>query len=367
MKKIFISGSVMSGKSSLFYLLDGHSKILANVIHDKLINALIDIQLKCIHDVDSLLNKSDRRLEKNIDVISKKNNKKFNMSIYDLRNSLNKANLNHLERYSFLKIYPNFFSRKNWTYLDFNFNFENFQKMWKDQIFNQRNKQILKLENLFEIFYKSFFIAWNDHNNIDINTNFNEKIFVSKLPNNIQSIEFIMEEKFDSKIIYLERDLIGTLKSRTLHYMISRNFDIKNFDKYFYIMAKSTFLDKLIKERKKIRLIQSKYPSQILITSLEKIVNKKREEINKITDFCKINYEEILNFPTYCKLKIGNDHFDKVHDDEQPISKSNNFFVNLRIGNFKYVKIIDFLKFFNKSMIYIFLKIKKKLPFGLKY
>ena len=39
-KKIFISGSAYSGKSSLIYLFEGHSKILSNVIHFKIVDAL---------------------------------------------------------------------------------------------------------------------------------------------------------------------------------------------------------------------------------------------------------------------------------------------------------------------------------------
>ena len=51
MKKIFISGTFLSGKQTLLYLLDNHQEIISNFIHDQLISFIIDLNLKIENNV----------------------------------------------------------------------------------------------------------------------------------------------------------------------------------------------------------------------------------------------------------------------------------------------------------------------------
>ena len=103
-QKIFISGSVQSGKATFGYLLDGHPNILCNIIHDQLINSIKHLQQFCNNDFKKTRENDDKRNEKNIFCKSKRFNKEKEISIYDLREAIFKSNLHHIERLAFLKI-----------------------------------------------------------------------------------------------------------------------------------------------------------------------------------------------------------------------------------------------------------------------
>ena len=299
--------------------------------------------------------------KKNIFCKKKKKNKKNEISIYDLRRALFEGNLSHLERFAFLKSIPILFSRRDYQWLKFNFDYESFEKAWKDDIFNTADKKEIFLEDLLDIFYRKLFIHWKGHVEINDENDLLGKTIVSKLPNEISSIKLVLEEKFNAKIIYVERDLIGTLKSRTLNYLITRNINISEFDKYFYINIKSKFLDILKKERLEINKIKDIFNDKIFITSLEKITFNRKEEIKKVLEFCNLNYNEIVNTPTYLSEYINSKNFDKINDDEIKISEKNIFFVNLMINNKKYLKDISiklYFIYFKELLLSLYLKFR---------
>ena len=133
MKKIFISGTLLSGKQTLLYLLDSHQEVISNFIHDQLISFIIDLNLKIKNNV-KIKKKFNDKL--NLDIIEIINNQKQKTKITfdDFSNSL-KSNIQHLERLSLLKIMPNYFSAIEKNYLSFDFNFEKFKENIKTEIF----------------------------------------------------------------------------------------------------------------------------------------------------------------------------------------------------------------------------------------
>ena len=58
---------------------------------------------------------------------------------------------------------PNCLSALNNSYLNFDFNFENFKKEIKSEIF-LNNKKIFQIEEIFEIFIYKFISNWNNLN-----------------------------------------------------------------------------------------------------------------------------------------------------------------------------------------------------------
>ena len=361
MQKIFIAGSVQSGKATFGYLFDGHPDILCNIIHDQLIKSIKHLQLTCNNGIGIKNQYKDKKNEKNILCKSKKLNKSKEISIYDLRESIFKSNMHHLERLAFLKIYPFYFSRRDYQWLKFDFDYENFEKSWKEQIFSSSNKKDLFLEEIFDIIYKNIFLNWSDLKNINNYSDLSNKVMISKLPNDIASIELILEENFDAKVIYVERDLIGTLKSRTLNHIISRNIDLEEFDKHFNTMIKSKFLNKLQKEREKIKNLKKNFNDKIFITSLEKITFDRENEMKKILDFCNLQHHEIVNKPTYLSADLNPNNLDKINDDEINISEKNYFFVNLLINNKENLKKFNiqlYFKYYKEFMISFYLKIR---------
>ena len=172
MKKIFISGFLGSGKATLLFLLDGHPDILCNVIHDKFVNCLIALEKLCINNIDNHSEKiqSNKSLKNKV-IVSRRLNKKTNISIVDLREALHNTGLYHLERYSLVKKYPNFFSgdkrddRHKWFtnfYLVRNFFEKNSINFEIKKVIKQRNKfkPLFYLENYLAKFFPNFF-SWS--------------------------------------------------------------------------------------------------------------------------------------------------------------------------------------------------------------
>ena len=363
MKKIFISGSVFSGKQTLLYLLEGNKNIFSNFIHDKLIDSMISLQTKCIDDLDKKISFIDKKNCKDIFVHSIKKKKKYQLSIYQFREIINNSNIRHTERYAFLKLMPNTYSVNN-DFLEFNFNFSKFEEGWKQDIFNSAKE--LSIENIFDILTINFLKSWDDINTLfDVNKT-QDYIYASKLPNHPEAVKLVLEENFDAKIIFVERDLIGLLKSRSLHQIRERFDKIDNLDKYFYYNLKSGFLDKLKNERVIFKNLMKKYPEKLLVTSLENLIFDTEKEMNKILNFIGITAANFSYKATYCGKDLTDKHQKIINDDQYQISNNNNVFAKLRIFGIGYVKKISFVVFLKSIKIIIFsiyLNLKYKLKF----
>ena len=149
--KIFISGSAYSGKSSLIYLLEGHSEILANVLHFKIIDSLNEIN-NTFNWIDHSKKEDSNELafffkkDKSITKISKKDYQKLFNRIYDF-----------LKDHAIKKQYPNLITSFQDTWLEFNFDYENFEKKIIDQLFKHGNSITISYEDYIDIFYYNFF------------------------------------------------------------------------------------------------------------------------------------------------------------------------------------------------------------------
>ena len=357
MKKIFISGFLGSGKATLLFLLDGHPDILCNVIHDKFVNCLIALEKLCITNIHNHHEKiqSNKSLKNKI-IVSRRLNKKTNISIVDLREALHNTGLYNLERYSLVKKYPNFFSGDKREFLNFNFDYEKFENGWKTEIFeNEKENHEYYLEEIYDIFYKNFFKSWKDLNNSSLE----KKFFASKLPNNIESIEYVLKENMDAKIVYVDRSTIGLVKTKTLTHLKLHNLSIDKFNENFYVTSKSKFVDKICDEKKRIKELKKKYPDKIFLSSLENIVFNTKKELEDILNFCNLDYNECVNYPSYCFKRIEDDHLLKINDDTHELNNKNNFFITLRINDKKNIKFGHYLIYLKEYLMYLYLKIKK--------
>tara|TARA_B100000989_G_scaffold296386_1_gene279528 strand:- start:22816 stop:23895 length:1080 start_codon:yes stop_codon:yes gene_type:complete len=353
-KNIFISGGVLSGKSTIIYLFDGHQDFLVNAIHLQLIKSFENL----INDFKNRKNNS-RKLDEKITFTLNYKNKLYPMREKDLENIFFESEFKHLEKYSTTKLYPNFTSALEKDYLDFNFDFNNFIKMLKDDLRNEKNP--LSFEDFIGKLYYVFFLNWKDKKFIDSKNSFNKKYIVSKLPNHIRSVEFSLKEILNSKIIYVDRNIMGIMKSRVLHFIKVRNLDIKDFDKHFFALSKGDFFKKIKSQKKKIYLMKKKYPNRIFLTSLEAIVEDTENEMKKISNFLNVKFDPILTKITYLSREINDLHTYQINDDKYQISEKSEFFVNLMLSNWSYlvqVKKYFFIKYFKEVLISIYLKLK---------
>ena len=361
MKKIFVAGSAFSGKQTLLYLLEGNKNIFCNVIHDKLIDAMFFLQSKCTDNLDKKILFIDKRNIKDIFVHSIKKKKKYQVSIYQFREILNNSNINNTERYAFLKLMPNTFSVNN-EFLEFNFNFSKFEEGWKQDIFNSSEE--LSIEYIFDILAINFLKSWDDINGLFDANKTQDYVYASKLPNHPEAFKLVLEENFDAKIIFVERDFVGLLKSRSLHQIKDRVDKIDNLDKYFYYNLKSGFLDKLKNEKAIFKNLMKKYPEKLLVTSLENLIFDTEKELVKILNFIGSTANNFSFKATYCGKDLIDNNQKIIYDDQYKISNINAVFAKLRIFGISYVKKLSFIVFLKSIKVIIFsiyLNLKYKL------
>lgn len=358
MKKIFISGSLLSGKQTLIYLLDGHSQTLCNPIHDQLIKSIKNIMETHGYPISQRKNDLQHKLRKI--VTFRTGNKKYELLFSDYLRHLSASNISRIEHLAFLKIMPNYFSMKKLEYLPFSFDFENFIKKNKYDIFYNIHKEISN-ENLYDIHLRNFFLSWKDQKKIKNKTKLDKKIIITKLPNNLNYIKFLIKENYDALVIYVDRTVEGILKSRTLNTLQNKNIELSYFDKYFYYNLNSNFLDKIKKEKEKILILKRNFPNKIFITSLEKLIYERKKEMTKIMKFCNLNIDEICYYPTYCGKRLNKRNFKTINDDQFKISEKNLFYLKVRMGNLTKIEVFKNIKFIKELLLGILFNFRNKL------
>jgi len=355
MRNIFIGGGTASGKSTIIYLFDGHPEFLVNAIHFQIIEAFQNL-------INNYKKIKDRKIivEKNFCFFLEYKRKNYYITEQDLENIFFDINVKKLEKYSNEKTYPNHTSALKKDFLKFNFDFQNFMKNLKNDLENNKDSA-LSFETFIEKFYYNFFSNWLDKKFILSNEKFSEKSIVSKLPTNISSIEFALNNIPNSKIIYVDRKSIGIMKSRVLNFMKIRNLDIRDFDRYFLIFSKGDFFKKINYQKKKIKLLKKRFPDKIFLTSLEALIDDKEKEMKKVSMFLNIKFEEILTKITYLSEKIKDNHLDQINDDRYQISEKSEFFFDIMDSNWNYsnkVNKLFYIKYFKEFLLSLYLRIK---------
>lgn len=283
-------------------------------------------------------------------ITSSANNYKYKLIVSDYLKHIGVSNLSRIEHLAFLKIMPNYFTMKKLEYLPFNFNFGEFIRKNKYDIF-YNNYRHLSNENFYDIHLKNFFLSWSDQNQNKNKIKLEKKTFITKLPNNLDYIKFLIKENYDAKIVYVDRSAEGIMKSRTLNLLQNKKINLSNFDKWFYYNLNSKFLDKIRKEKKQIFFLQKTYPNKIFITSLEKLINNRKTEMNKIMQFSNLKIEDICYYPTYCGKRMNVKNFKIINDDQFSISEKNLFYLKVRMKNLKKIEILKNIKFIKEVFL----------------
>jgi hypothetical protein len=339
LKKIIISGSVFSGKQTMLHILENNKDIMINLIHDKMINAL-----KYLYSLKEIKKENN----KNKLIIFKKDNKKIELDEKNLNDSLKYTAFNtFLKQYSDEGKFPNKFSNLKNEYYNFNFNFERFKKNFLYDIFDIKEKKEIFSEEFIDIFLLNFF---KEKENKDIDQ-LKDKTYAFKAPNDQASVDFILSEDFNCKIIYVERNISGLIKSRAQQYIISHAKDkALNIESVYNWIANSYFVSQIKLEINKIKLNKKIFKNKILLTSLEKLVYDTKEEIKKIQEF--------LNLKKNISIKNNIAHLEKINDDKIIIKEKNEMFVFYRYYGLKYILNNFKVKIFLR---YIFFNIKNSV------
>ena len=254
MKKIFkiiISGPRTSGKTTLLHLLDG-DKNLVNYNHDKFLQLYDKLFVE------------DYREEYLADLIRKKSvviksrylKKKKYLNIHILKRKLYEIGYSWLESESFYNEAPAHFSLQTFHKSkkhNFIFDFENFDKKIKNNIFKSSKKYFF-FEEIVNIYFLSYLKFWKNKKKGKV------KNIIFKSPNEINSIEYALHELVENKCIYIKRDILGLTKSRALDLNLRNKINIAY---YFERILFSKYIENIKKNYERIHSIQNKFKKKL--------------------------------------------------------------------------------------------------------
>ena len=352
LSKIIISGPRTAGKTTLLHLLDGENN-LVNYKHDKFL-LLFDKLFIEQNKIDKL---KDLIRKKSIIIKSRYLKKNKYLNIHNFKKFLYEIGYSWIESDALYYETPAHFSVKSFhkiTKHNFKFNFENFDKTIKNKIFCS-NKKTFYFEELVDIYLKSYVENSKNKKKNKIKT------IVFKSPNELTTIENCANEILSCKIIYVKRDCLGLLKSRALDLKIREKG--KDINIYFQRVLFSKYLDNIKFSYQKINQLQKKFPKKLFITSLEKIIFNRFEEVTNILKFLRLKKKQIYFKPSFNNKKVDDAHIKKINDDDIYISKKMINFFNLRNQGLKYyldnpseISLSNFFKFLYIKLKFLFQK-----------
>tara|TARA_A100001035_G_C27730564_1_gene476561 strand:- start:60 stop:1136 length:1077 start_codon:yes stop_codon:yes gene_type:complete len=349
--KIIISGPNCSGKTTLLHLLDGETN-LVNFYHDKILNLFKEFFLSkkfYYHEKDLKFDKKIVKVKSNL------LKKIIYINIPMFKSKLYNVGYASLEDGVFYNEAPAHYSIKSFHEIkkhEINFNFQNFDDTFKKLVF-KNSSRFFFYEQIIDFYCYSF------QKNIK---KINDKKFsniIFKSPNELQSIKDNLQELKSAKFIYVKRDLLGLIKSRAMDkYIRDKHIKKKDYQRYFRSILFSKYIENIKKNYLEINLLKKKYSKKLFVTSIEKIIYDKKNEMDKILNFLNIEKKNIFFKATFNGLKVSENHTSNINDDKILISKYSMDLYNLRINGFKF-----YLQNFSKISVinlifFLYIKLK---------
>ncbi len=348
LSKIIISGPRTAGKTTLLHLLDGNGN-LVNYNHDKFLQLFDKIFIE--KNKEDLL--KDLIRKKSVVIISRYLKKKKYLNIHNFKKKLYDIGYSWIESDALHFETPAHYSIKSFHKIKthkFKFNFEAFDKHIKEEIFLS-NKKTFYFEEVVDIYLRSY--VKNSENK---KKKQKIKSVVFKSPNEIKSIENCVNEISNCKLIYVKREYLGLLKSRALDLKIREKG--KDINKYFQRVLFTKYLENIKFTYQKINELQKKYPKKLFVSSLEKIIFRRKLEMSNILKFLGLKKEKIFFIPSFNNYKVDDAHIEKINDDEIRISKEMINFFNLRDQGLRYYLNNPSETSLNNLFKYLYIKFK---------
>ena len=357
MKKVMILGVPSAGKTSILKLLDGDSKF--NVVHtdDKVLDFFVDFEFKTF---EKKINKYDSiysSYSESSQIIKLKINKdtEINYSIpLHLHVMKDYISCHNLETWSKLKCLPSEHSSSIKKNENFDFDYQKFENIFFDKIFSNKK---LNSEQYLELFYKAYFSSWNN----DLN-NSDKELLIFQGPNNYKSAEYVLNENFDIKIIYIERDIYSRVISNS--FKIQKILKNKKLSKVIISdMANDYSKKRILSLKKKINDLSHSYKDKIFKTTFDKITFDTELEVKKISKWLGLEFKDIMCKPSLGGKLVDQNYINRSIDMEN-FNKNNkelkillNFYCK-NITVFKLLKNLNF-KLFKFYILYLIIKLSK--------
>tara|TARA_Y100000741_G_C18197721_1_gene536282 strand:- start:585 stop:1169 length:585 start_codon:yes stop_codon:yes gene_type:complete len=185
--------------------------------------------------------------------------------------------------------------------------------------------------------------------------------------NNLNTIEMILKENFETKIIYMLRHEKGILLSRSIRQVMQENTKEKNLLKKINKKMENNLYANYLKmiKKNKIRILdlQKNYPKKIKIINLEDIFKNKVKTVNSICEWLSIKQSSKTHFVSFYNKKIKNqkEYLNKMNDDKYKLSLSIENFFNIKSKGF-----MNFIKSDEEKSFFAFILILKNFYYSLK-
>ncbi|NMN67094.1 hypothetical protein VP91_00002270 [Candidatus Pelagibacter ubique] len=334
LNKIIIGGTSASFKSLLCMQIDNHPDV--NVIHrhDKILQIFIkpfanfslfkEKYLKQQNEINYTIIKKNK-LKK---LIFKNNKKKIFFSPILLRKLL----IDHTgyyvnEQYAWQKKIGSDVSSLSSSSKKFDFEFYKYDKYIFNKIFNSKITNFSP-EFLYDIFLESFIYSQNKKLKKNI-------LFMA--PNNYESIDFLMKEKFNIKVIYLLRNSENIVLSRAIRQIVNeenitdKRLVQKKINKKIENILYANFYKSVLSQEKKIFQLEKINKKKLKIVKSEDFIYKNPKTIKDITQWLGIKNHKSLKDLYYEGSKMDKKKYlDKINDDD--------FIIDNSIKNFFYIQ-----------------------------
>jgi len=335
-----ITGMPACGKSVLLKLFDGHPNVYSAHTHDKILSALYGfddnkvkyLSKKLYGDTSAYIsNKSF-----NQEICYKSKDLELKLSTFFIRYLLNTYTGYYIsEQWSHLGVIPDESSSKGYKTENFNFNFSDYEKNWKDNL--NKSKEKISPEDFFDCFCNAYFDSWIDYPKAIAGNSH----YVFQAPNDpVSASRFVLDESFNIKIIFVYRSVEGQIISKCLRMYRRNSNTIKNLKLEKYIL--NSISKNIIKRYRNIitemNELKNRYVNKIYILNIDEFMNDHIKGMLNIADFLDISKNEILFSPTIARHPVSKKYVKKMNDDLVEIKRPVKQLLMLKTRGYKYFK-----------------------------
>lgn len=272
MSLILVEGWGGSGKSLVLSYLDSHSQIMAMPVHDKLPYDVLN------------LDKEHLSIKQN--------------DLRPIRSVLSSHGYYNIEYNATRSVIPVILSTEKDDIINipFNFDFQNFEKIWKSFLIDSKK---FSKNQLIHFFYKAFSLSTKFKDNKNIDT---LKHYATLGDARSCEPKLLLNQFYESKIIYVRRsvaEIIAIRSNRNTPNGLAKGM----FEKDFYELIFSGEIQKIINYEYLINKALLENKKRILIIDFDDVLYQKETIIKNILNFLHCKSEELT--PTLLGYDIG--------------------------------------------------------------
>lgn len=306
-KKIMICGFPGSGKSGLFRFLDGHPQLLGTQVYERFLsmftdgkNEFVQFSNKTKLNIRSNLSKMKFKLRLDGEII--------NINICHFRWILTNYTSYHvIEEDAENGFTYNSYTSKKHSAFEFEFDFSEFERNWKQMLFSDGAVQTP--ETVIDALYLSFFKAWK---NYPVQYGSDTCIVFADVASK-KIFRFLLEEDFNIKIIFVNRETEGVFATKALRYNLSES-ERKVDSNIKELLVKKEAV-RIGNERCALMALAEKHPEKIRVFEFEYMIMNIDEVLNLIMEFLGIEPNNILAYPSHLKVRLEGQYVGKINDD----------------------------------------------------